>query len=333
MREPRGLVVVLTVLGILGTPTTATGGGPVSSCSFDPATAIASIVVAGSTTVGRNASAITVDGAACDGATVLTTDMISIDAGAGTHVTLDLTGGRLAPGLTDEGDGASEIEVEFVATSSPGVVVLGSDSTDAINGALGFDLWAQDALDLDATSSELDLDVWFRQASPLGLVIDGGAGDDVIDLTGVPYDSPPFLPAIAVAGGHGTDVIGFRGSVPGTEISFDGGPGRDTVDVSSLGREEDAAIDLALGVAIVHDTSVDSVLGIERVVGHDGEDILVGGDRRDTLDGRNGRDRIEGRGSDDRLLGGPGRDDLRGGAGVDVCRGGPGKDRLTRCER
>lgn len=330
---PRRLVVALALLVVVGVPATAIGGSPVSSCSFEPATAIATIVVAGSATVGRSDSAITLDGAACDAATVLTTDTISIDAVAGTDVTLDLSGGRFAPGSTDEGDGSSEIEIEFVAMSGPSVSVVGSDSPDAIGGARAVDLWAQDALDLDAGSAEPDLDVWFRHASPLDVAIEGGAGDDVIDLTGIPYGSVYLFPPVAVSGGPGADVIEFRGGEEGTGISFDGGSGSDTLDISSLGPEEDAAIDLDLGVGIVDLASVDRVLGIERVIGHDGVDILVGGHRRDTLDGRKGDDHLEGRGEGDRLLGGPGRDDLRGGAGVDVCRGGPGKDRSTRCER
>lgn len=127
------------------------------------------------------------------------------------------------------------------------------------------------------------------------LLVSGGAGDDVIFLSGrsigvwvtingATLTGSPFsgVAKVLVNGGDGDDSISLaRLSINGTA---NGGPGHDTL------------------------------------IGSAGNDVLNGEDGNDSLDGRDG---------DDVLLGGSGNDALIGGFGIDQFNGEAGDDSLN----
>lgn len=123
---------------------------------------------------------------------------------------------------------------------------------------------------------------------PLGRVVRGTAGDDVI----IGSDDADNL-----AGGEGDDTIEGRGG----NDAIDGGAGND---------------DLAGGDG---NDAIDGGTGNDDVRGDAGDDELNGGEGDDVVDG--------GAGSDD-LRGGEGDDQLDGGTGIDIVRGEGGNDAI-----
>src|SRR3954447_16096998 len=112
--------MLLTLTAVASATTADARRYPESSCAFDAATAMLTVVSANTrTVVKRRGSEIVVSQSgtgprACSGAvpTVTAVDLIRIQATDGALVTLDLRGGPLAPGATSEADGSSEIEID-----------------------------------------------------------------------------------------------------------------------------------------------------------------------------------------------------------------------------
>jgi Ca2+-binding RTX toxin-like protein len=142
-------------------------------------------------------------------------------------------------------------------------------------------------------------------------VLDGGAGDDT--LRGGDGDD-------RLSGGAGTD-------------SFDGGAGIDTADFTY--SVEAFTADLVTNSVSWTVGTVESLLGIENIVGSSAansiygdanDNRLSGYDGNDILDGRAGNDILDGGAGDDTLRGGDGDDWLSGGTGLDSFDGGAGND-------
>jgi Ca2+-binding RTX toxin-like protein len=164
--------------------------------------------------------------------------------------------------------------------------------------------------------------------SVIGVAVDGGDGDDVVEATGV---------AGAVRGGAGDDRLvahpgtGAQGR-PGPTPVLEGGAGADFLDGGGAGTVSYADHATAVRVDLRRpDASQggpgeqDRLLGIRMVIGGPGDDTLVagpapaslqGGRGDDTLTAGTGGASLDGQGGDDRLVGGPGDDDRRlGGLG------------------
>ena len=124
----------------------------------------------------------------------------------------------------------------------------------------------------------------------------GGTGDDVIRGAG----GNDLL-----IGGAGNDIL-------------DGGTGIDTVDYSS-NTSSGIELSLAEGIATSSESGIDTLVGIENVIGTSFNDTITG----DSADNR-----LEGRGGDDIISGGAGNDMLLGGEGNDIIDGGDGNDTL-----
>ena len=82
------------------------------------------------------------------------------------------------------------------------------------------------------------------------------------------------------------------------------------------------------GYADGQDTNVDALIGIERVFGGQGNDIIHGSDVDNELVGAPGNDEVHGHAGDDTIYGGPGIDKLFGGAGNDLLSGGANDDTI-----
>ncbi|WP_395674650.1 calcium-binding protein [Inquilinus sp.] len=146
-------------------------------------------------------------------------------------------------------------------------------------------------------------------------IIHGGGGIDLID-GGVGDDK--------LVGGNGDDVL--TGGAGGDR--FEGGSGIDTI--SYAGAAVAVVLNLLSGVGSggANDSSGDSFVDMENVIGGLGGDTIIGsnvagnvlngGDGDDDLDGLAGNDTLIGGAGDDHLTGGSGADQINGGAGIDL---------------
>jgi Ca2+-binding RTX toxin-like protein len=129
----------------------------------------------------------------------------------------------------------------------------------------------------------------------------------------------------AINGSSGNDrLVGGPG-----DDELHGATGRDTVSFASASRALD--VDLTHGVAT--GVGLDTLDGIEVVIGGPDGDTLRGSAADERLEGHAGDDLLFGRAGGDALIGGPGADAMDGGLGYDTCNGGNGyDDTATECE-
>lgn len=175
------------------------------------------------------------------------------------------------------------------------------------------------------------------------IMVTGGDGSNLIDLTGVTTaDFAADLP-ITVNGGDGNDTIlgsEFNDSLVGGNgaDSITGGLGDDSLegnngnDSLSGGVGEDSILGGDGADSINGDAGNDTVLagnGADSVSGGDGTDALNGGDGTDTLNGNAGDDTLSGDNGNDSLLGGADNDSILGGTGNDTASGGDGLDTIN----
>lgn len=179
-----------------------------------------------------------------------------------TLVTCSVTGLDSAEALLDDGDDRIYFPVFFDR-----VTVLGGDGNDTLGG------------------------------SPVvaGSVLDGGAGDDVLQ--------PGTGAQDVLIGGSGFDKADYRGRGAALTLTNDG--------------------TASSGASLEGDTISSDIEGLE---GGAGADVLLGGGANDYLDGNNGDDRVEGAAGDDVVIGGNNNDRVDGGTGIDLLRADTGDD-------
>jgi hypothetical protein len=137
-----------------------------------------------------------------------------------TELALDLRGGPLAPGFTNEGDGSSEIEVEAVFNRTGGLRVRGSGRRDAI--VMG-ELAGVHGVNLNAREAHRDVDVTVDGGFPVLSVL-GRAGNDLISARGGAGFRGPLGIRTTVSAGGGRDRV--RGSSKRDLIGGGDGPDR-----------------------------------------------------------------------------------------------------------
>ncbi|MBW8726719.1 MAG: calcium-binding protein [Inquilinus limosus] len=145
-------------------------------------------------------------------------------------------------------------------------------------------------------------------------IIHGGGGIDLID-GGIGDDK--------LVGGNGDDVL--TGGAGGDR--FEGGSGIDTI--SYAGATVAVVLNLLSGVGSggANDSSGDSFIDMENVIGGLGGDTIIGNNvAANVLDGGSGDDELDGLAGNDTLIGGAGDDHLTGGSGADQIDGGAGID-------
>lgn len=306
-----------------------------ATCLFVPPVVTVDVGAGETATIGRTGADITLNGAACGGATVDNTDTIAITTtGVPAEIVIDLTGGPLAPGLTPEADG-SEIEITIdVSSGTPTLRILGSTGVDHIvAGASGINL------NSDETTADADVTI---TGTP-DLVIEGRDGDDTLSL----------------AGGAGTGTTGVRGTLLGqagndhlsgaiSGSAFDGGDGTDEIDYTGAIQLELA--NLSTGQVTHQGGGTDTLAGIENLTGSPGDDRIVGNGSDNVFDGGDGIDTIDfsaasaidvdlrvgsavGEGTDrlssiEDVIGSPLEDHIVGGGGGNRLDGGPGDDKI-----
>jgi Ca2+-binding RTX toxin-like protein len=200
-------------------------------------------------------------------------DTLDLSA-SGAGIRVDLTAGRVQ-GVETGPDVVNSVEV----------VVAGAGDDVLAGSAVGDDLQGGDGTDTLVGMGGDD-------------VLSGGAGDDTLS-DGAGRD--------VVSGGDGDDVI--VSARDGDPDFFDGGDGRDTLDLSSC--EDDLAVDLVAGTVAGAGAVTDHVVRVEIVRTGSGGDLVRGDAEDDDLDG------------------GAGADMLTDGAGKDRVRGGAGDDRIV----
>ncbi|ESQ87174.1 hypothetical protein ABAC460_20600 [Asticcacaulis sp. AC460] len=135
---------------------------------------------------------------------------------------------------------------------------------------------------------------------------DGGAGDDIIQVTHLTGEN-----VIGLTGGTGYDIM---------DASLaDGGPGWIFVNFTSIEEYRGSAFNDYLDASTITSTGL-------VFAGNAGNDTLKAGTLNDSLTGGAGNDSLEGGGGADTLTGGDGGDALIGGAGADSMVGGLGDD-------
>jgi len=188
--------------------------------------------------------------------------------------------------------------------------LLGGDGNDTLQGGDGDD-------SIDGGAGATDIASYAAAATgvtisllAVGAQATGGAGSDTLTgfegLLGSAFDDilTGDANANSLTGGTGNDTIsGDLGS-----DFIDGGSGLDTLDYSLLG----AGITLNLISQSAQNTGgagIDTVRGIENVIGTAYNDVITGNEFGNVFTGGNG---------DDTLVGGLGNDTLNGGAGIDT---------------
>jgi Ca2+-binding RTX toxin-like protein len=278
----------------------------------------------------RVGDAIYNGGQPCGGATVHNTDLITVnDTTSGNDgddaVGIDLSGGPLAPGITNEGPGGvSEIEMWFFLDHGTNSVWLtGSDGADNIHAGV-FPQGGGNArgINLNAGAEQgkvPDVDVtYYYDVGPVTaltsepITFQGGEGDDTFDASGGGGFSDVSFQPVTLLGGNGDDhLVGGAGSdtlyadagndvldgyQAGDTLTYQLSPGPATVDLSRQAPQNTGAF------------GMDQVQRLEHLTGSPYDDTLTGSDVGSLIQGSAGDDVLAGRGGDDRLVGGAGSD-------------------------
>ncbi len=192
-------------------------------------------------------------------------------------------------------------------------LLKGGTGADALHGGDGDDILYgnqdNDSLDGGAGNDQLN----GGQDDDL---LNGGSGDDVLE---------GGKGTNVVMGGDGADTASYAHAAAGVTVSLElqdqaqatGGTGVDTL----------SGIEHLLGSAFADTLAGDAGANILR--GGYGADTLFGGEGNDTLYGNQDSDTLWGGRGDDLLYGGQGEDTLYGELGEDVLQGGLGADTLS----
>ncbi|MDG5750921.1 calcium-binding protein [Qipengyuania sp. XHP0211] len=199
-------------------------------------------------------------------------------------------------------------------------------------------------------------------------ILDGGSGNDTLDLTVGNYDytldmgtgvtnftadfGESYVDFENVISGSGADNITGTGGAnfidtgAGNDVinaafgddTLVGGDGDDTLngqggrDTASYYNATSAVTVSLLSLGVAQNTfgaGVDTLTSIENLTGSAFNDALTGSGTSNIIEGGEGDDFISGLSGADRLFGGDGDDELIGGFGFDRLEGGAGIDSLT----
>lgn len=185
--------------------------------------------------------------------------------------------------------------------------LIGGHGDDTLDGGAGTDL-VMEAGDVDftLTSSSMTGHGNDTVVNVECAMLTGGAGDNVIDISGFAASYPSTL-----SGGGGNDLLigsSFMNLLRGQDgnDTLIGGDGHDFLQ-GGAGNDQ-----------------LDGGSGTDGLSGGSGDDSIVGGLGNDTAFGGSGNDSIRGESGADTLFGGAGSDDVDGGADLDQIAGGSG---------
>jgi hypothetical protein len=358
------------------------GASAAATCSFDAGTGELTVAVTNGTpitSIRRAASPseeIQVDDAsdfatplACTNGppTITTTSSISIsEAGSGQDTTanLNLSNGRLEPGLGAEG-GTPEIEVNYTGDGVGNDLfqILGSTETTDQH----FDFGAVTAVVKGNLNNDDDIDDVTLDSTVDTLVFQPGTGNDSMSTDGSGpggFTGSTAFSGTSVFPSPGNDTFHAGGGSFSVNRMFSAAAdGNDTMtgssasasDLMGMGAGNDSfdggggsadfvndaqfptPITLDLQQTGPQDTGtagIDTVVNVENIVGGNASDVLTGNNGPNTIAGGNtpgdaGNDVISGLGGADSLSGRVGDDVLIGGQGNDLLRGDEGTDTIS----
>jgi Ca2+-binding RTX toxin-like protein len=259
---------------------------PGGACTYNAATksVTAGIPAGGTATLAVVGGAIHFGSTptACGAATTANTDSITVNGAAGSveRLTVDQTGGALAPGVGAESNGIAEIEMAInLGDAGDQIVFHGTQGNDALAiGTKGVSF-----------NSDTDVDVTITPM-PSSIELVGGEGDDTLTARGGFGSGQVFSGSVVLRGGEGNDTI--TGS--NLDDLLVGGGGNDLI-TGYGGNDELRGDD-----------------GNDQLYGNDGNDLLVGGLGADSFVGGTGNDTLQ-------AADGVADVSLSGGAGVDTC--------------
>ncbi|MEP3889219.1 MAG: hypothetical protein ABJN69_02060 [Hellea sp.] len=177
------------------------------------------------------------------------------------------------------------------------MTVYGEEGDDLISGGSGF-RYGGEGNDY-ITGGGLD-----------GGTLDGGAGNDIFQIS---------AGALTLIGGTGKDLLILNGATS-TDIHI----GDETYLSTFTDRDPDQiTYELTF---VLSEAGNDDYLGIEDVLGNNGDDTIRGSEFANELNGLFNDDTLYGLGGDDRLFGSSGTDTLYGGAGNDLLNAGQIED-------
>jgi Ca2+-binding RTX toxin-like protein len=291
----RHLVAAALILATVIVPSASADAGGVGSCSFTAGTANVTLSGGVNATLSRSGAAITLNGSACDTATVLNTDLIAVTSPDSFGLlTFNLSAGPFAPGATDEGDGSSEIEITVSSPGEPSdVAVIGSALRDHIIA----DDW-DNILNLNADEAVQDDDVTMTDSSDVAM-IDTHEGDDTIETS---YSAAHLIGGdgadlflstddreVQIDGVGGDDLVSYAGNTSPIRL-LGGDSGWIVVDGPPLGPEQQLssietvrATMLDDEISVGGDAGVDALAGRDYIEAHAGTINITGGAGYDFL--------------------------------------------------
>ena len=281
--------VLLLFAGSAALASPAAWATPTASCEFHPQTGELVVGREGlrryGVTITTRDQQVLVEGRDC-GATVKNTDLIRvIGGGAGDTAYFNLRKGPLAPGMTREAEGRSEIEINLDGFGGSVLDVRTTSAGDdmIIAGSRGVELNGDGDLDYIGVFGTMD----FRTHG----------GSDSLSSLGGQGTGAPVADSVSVLAGPGQDRASFGA---GQLVGFDGGSGDDRAVASGAER-----------------AGLSGDLGDDVLIGSSGEDYLRPGAEADIVLGMDGRDYVLG--TDDGVQG---DDVISGGGGIDTFSAG-----------
>jgi Ca2+-binding RTX toxin-like protein len=253
-------------------------------------------------------------GGTVDNTSIITVNDTTPNKNGDDLVDIDLSGGPLAPGSSDEtpSGGVSEIEVYLFTYQGTNTVALtGGGGADNIHAGMAPEGGVNArAINLNAGAEQgkvSDADVIYQEGNNLNppatepILFDGGGGDDTFDASGGAGFNNDTMQPVTLVGGDGNDhlVGGGSGDTLHADpdfVTYQSSPGPASVNLSKANPQDTGAF------------GTDQLAGLEYLVGSPYDDALTGSDITNLIQGGGGNDILTGRGADDRLEGGPGSD-------------------------
>ena len=306
-----------------------------NTCVKSGSTLNITMLTGGTVTITRSGANFNVTGQditdpTCGGATVNNIDLINlVGSGLADTANFDFSNGLFEPGLTAEGTGTSEIEINMdMNGATDTITITGTSGDDSIY------VGDNEEINYNAAESVDDVDFIDLQEAE-NLTMTGGDGSDTLWNDGGEGTGNASTFDVTVNGGNGRDFL--AGSTNDDTLS--GGAGSDVLkggngtDAMDGGTESDltsyvgagnVTVNLATGLGSGGHAAGDTYASINDVVSGGGDDTLTGDGNDNLISGGAGNDTIKGGGANDSLLGRAGQDDIEGEAGDDNISPGAG---------
>ncbi len=248
-----------------------------ATCTFAAPTVTVTLNAGETATVGTSAGVITLNNVNCTGnPTTAAAETINANGTTGNEIlVVDLTNGPLGPGLTPEGAGTSEIEINanLGLSGADRVTITGGSANDHfVAGTTGINLNGDGDADVTFSGTEL-------------FTLTGSDGDDMLSAGGGSGTGSVLGLPTTFNGDNGTDTI-----KPGLgNDTIASGNGEDTLDAS----EAPAGVTINLGTTSAQSTGglgTKTISGTENVIGSTANDVLDGdGSANDLIGGKRRR--------------------------------------------